>query len=71
MTPEFRDLSDVGDVMSLEDFVMNVKDGGFIDYDGSGRYVRDGKESNISIYPSDIRYDSVRDDFDSVAWYNK
>lgn len=71
MTPEFNDIPDYADVMSLEEFVECVKDGGFIDSDGNGSYVRDGKESDINIYPSDIQYDSVRDDFDSVAWYNK
>lgn len=71
MTPEFNDIPDYADVMSLKDFIENVECGGFIDYDGSGNYVRDGKESNITINPSDIRYGAIRDDFDSVAWYNK
>jgi hypothetical protein len=71
MIPEFNDIPDYADVMSLKDFIENVNFGGFIDDDGSGSYVRDGKESNISIYPSDIMHGCVRKDFDSVAWYNK
>lgn len=71
MTPEFNDVPEYADVMSLEDFIENVNCGGFIDSDGSGSYVRDGKESDISIYPSDIIHGSIRKDFDSVAWYNK
>jgi len=71
MTPEFDELSEYGDVMSLEHFFDCVKGGGFIDYDGFGRYVRDGKESNIDIYPSDIQHKSVRDDFDTIIWFNR
>lgn len=71
MTPEFEDLPDYGDVMSLNDFIESVKDGGFIDYDGSGTYVRDGKISNISIHPSDVDNNSVRKDFDTIIWFNK
>jgi len=71
MTPKFRDIPEYADVMTLEHFIGNVECGGFIDYDGTGRYVRDGKESDISIRPSDITHGSIRKDFDSVAWYNR
>ena len=71
MTPEFDELSDFGDLMSLEDWLECVRCGGFIDYDGHGRYVRDGKESNIEVYPSDVSHDSIRKDFDSVIWFNR
>ena len=72
ITPEFtRDCEKDDDVMSLKDFIEAVKDGCFIDYDGFGHYVRDGKMSNIDIYPSDIQYDSIRDDFDTIVWFNK
>lgn len=71
MIPEFEKLSDYGDVMSLESFIECVKSGGFIDYDGSGNYVREGKESDISIYPSDIKHGAVRKDFDTIIWFNR
>lgn len=71
MTPEFSDLPDFGDVMSLEHFIANVECGGFIDYDGYGSYVRDGKESNITIHPSDVKHGAVRKDFDTIIWYNR
>lgn len=48
-----------------------MKSGGFIDYDGSGNYARDGKMSNISIYPSDVNRKAIRRDFDTVVWFNK
>jgi hypothetical protein len=71
MTPEFDELPTYGHVMSLKEFIECVKDGCFIDYDGHGRYVRDGKESNIHIYPSDIKHKAVRKDFDTIIWFNK
>lgn len=71
MTPEFSELPTYGDVMSLKNFIGNVKCGGFIDYDGHGRYVRDGKESNITIHPSDVKHKAIRKDFDTIIWFNK
>ena len=58
-------------VMSLSNFINNVKGGGFIDYDGSGNYVKDGKITNITIYPSDVKHDSIRPGFDTIVWYNR
>lgn len=72
MTPVFEDdVPEYGDVMSLEHFIDNVESGGFIDYDGLGRYVKDGKESNIDIYPSDVKNKTIRKDFDTIVWYNR
>ena len=70
ITPEFSDLSDFDDVMSLESFIENVNDGGFTNYDGYGCYVKDGKRSDIEIFPSDVKYDSIRKDFDTIVWFN-
>lgn len=69
--PTFSEIPDYGDVMSLKEFIDCVESGGFIDYDGSGNYVRDGKMSNISIYPSDVENSSVRKDFDTIIWFNR
>ena len=60
-----------GDVMSLEDFIENVEYGGFIDYDGSGNYVKDGMETDIPIYPSDVEHKSIRKEFDTIIWFNR
>lgn len=68
---ELSDLPDYGDVMSLESFIGNVKSGGFIDYDGFGNYVINGKMSNIMILPSDIQHNSIRKDFDTIVWFNR
>jgi hypothetical protein len=59
------------DIMKLDDFRESVKSSFFTDYDGFGCYVRDGKKTNIKIYPSDFQYNSIRPDFDTIAWFNK
>lgn len=62
---------DNGDVMSLKEFISCCKSGGFIDYDGFGYYVKDGKEYNIEIYPSDVKHNTIRKDFDTIVWFNR
>jgi hypothetical protein len=71
MPYELSELPKYGDVMSLKEFIECVKEGGFIDYDGYGHYVKDGKETNIIIHPSDIGYKAVRKEFDTIVWYNR
>jgi RNA polymerase-binding transcription factor DksA len=63
--------SDLGDRMSLEEFLKCVACGGFIDYDGYGHYVRGDQESDIAIYPSDVVNNAVRPDFTEIIWYNR
>lgn len=70
-TPKFSELPSHGHIMSLDDFIDIVKSGGFIDYDGSGNYVKDGLESDITIYPSDVKNNAIRIDFDTIVWYNR
>jgi hypothetical protein len=71
MPYKLSEIPDFADIMTLKDFVNACKSGCFSDYDGSGNYILDGKETNITIYPSDIKYGTIRWEFDSVAWYNK
>lgn len=59
------------DVMSIKEFINAVKSGLFIDFDGYGRYVKDGKKTNIQILPSDIKYRAIRKEFDTIVWFNK
>lgn len=71
-TPKFlNDIPEYGDVMKLEYFIDCVKCGGFINSDGFGRYVKDGKESNIEIHPSDVSNNAIRTDFTEIVWFNK
>jgi hypothetical protein len=65
------DLPDYGQVMTLRQFIGSVKSGGFIDYDGSGNYVKDGKMTNIDIYPSDVKHNSIRKEFTKIIWFNR
>lgn len=70
--PEYDDIPDYGDQMSLSDFIECVESGGFIDYDGFGHYVKDGKEvCNIDLVPSDVKAGTIRKEFDSIVWFNR
>jgi hypothetical protein len=69
--PVFNVLSDYGDVMSIDEFIEEVNSGNFIDYDGFGLYVKDDKESDISIHPSDVKHGMVRKDFNKIIWFNR
>ena len=63
--------STYGDLMPIEDFIDCVNSGGFIDYDGSGNYATATQESDIAVYPSDIKKEMYRKDFSHIMWYNK
>lgn len=69
--PEFKELSKGADRMSLIDFIEDVKDGYLIDYDGFGHYVKDNKDSGITIIPSDVEKNSIRKDFTEIVWFNR
>jgi len=71
MPYELSELPDYGDVMTLNEFIKACNFGLFVDSDGSGCYSKDGQETNIPIYPSDIIHKAIRREFDSVIWYNK
>lgn len=62
---------DDGDVMSIKEFISCCKSGGFIDYDGYGKYVKDGRETDITILASDVKHNSVRKDFKEIIWFNR
>jgi hypothetical protein len=66
-----NEIVDDDDVMSLKEFIHAVKLGFFIDYDGYGRYVKDGKKTNIEILPSDVKYRAIRKEFNTIVWFNK
>jgi len=68
---ELEDLDDIGTLFTMEDFIDNCNCGGFIDYDGFGYYATENQQSNICIYPSDIKSGLYRKDFTHVKWYNR
>jgi hypothetical protein len=72
MPYEFIDSIDKeDDVMTIKEFINAVKSGLFVDTDGYGRYVKNYKKTNITILPSDIKYQAIRRDFDTIVWFNK
>lgn len=71
-TPNYiNTISEFGDVMTIKDFISNCEYGNFIDSDGYGVYIKDGKETDIEIYPSDVEYNVIRGDFTEMIWFNK
>jgi hypothetical protein len=71
MSYELSDIPKYGNVMSLNNFISSVKCGGYIDYDGSGNYIKDDKMTNITIYASDVNHNSIRKEFDKIIWFNR
>lgn len=71
MPYELSELPDYGSVMSLKEFLENVECGGFINYDGFGRYVVDNQQTNIEIFPSDVENKLIRNEFETIIWYNR
>lgn len=69
--PKFEDIPDNGQIMMLENFIKDCNDGFFINYDGFGQYIRNNKMSNIEIYPSDVKNNSIRKDFNTIIWFNR
>jgi hypothetical protein len=68
---KLSEIPNFGTVMTLDEFIGNVKCGGFINYDGFGRYIKDDMETNIEIYPSDVKNKSIRKEFDRIIWFNR
>lgn len=68
-----NELPDYGDLMSLEDFISCCNSGGFIDYDGFGRYANSTHETNITISPSKVKRGMILKDprLTHVVWYNR
>jgi hypothetical protein len=60
-----QELPDYVDLMTTEDWLSAVDDGCFCDFDGSGYWVKDGKECRDEVF-STPQLDATH-----VAWYNK
>lgn len=69
---QFGELSDYGDLMTIAEFMQAVETGCLIDYDGSGNLVKDGEESNQTIYPSNAKATLYENQWAThVVWFNK
>jgi len=64
-----NDIKKGSDVMKLTEFVEYINCNALQDYDGFGFYVKNGKETNIIIHPSDIKHGATRKEFDTVSWF--
>ena len=53
------------DVFTVKDWESAVDEGDFVNYDGSGYWVKDGKESRDEVFSTPSL------DATHVAWYNK
>lgn len=72
VTPNMEPLDNIGDHITLKEFISACKCGGFINYDGFGYYATETEQSDIEIYPSDItKNKNYRKDFTHVKWYNR
>jgi hypothetical protein len=67
------EIPEYGDLMTLEVFINCCNSGGFIDYDGGGKYANSTHMSNISVSPSMITSGYVMKDprLTHVIWFNR
>ena len=64
-----KECPEYGDLMLVEDFQKHCKAGSFIDYDGYGCPVREGKMMSLYIYPSDLI--TIPEDATHIIWFNR
>lgn len=61
---------DEDDVYTVEEFRRHCEQGSFVDYDGFGHPVKNGKaDPNIGIQPS--RLETIPADATHIVWYNR
>ncbi len=64
-------IPDYGDLITIEEFIATVEVGGFIDYDGFGKYATETQMSNKEIILSDVKRDKIDKSFSHVVWFNR
>ena len=64
------DLSN-GDLMTMEQWIGCVETGGFIDYDGFGRYSNGIVSYDEEVRPSMVERDMIDKTFSHVLWFNR
>jgi len=58
-------------LFTIKEFKAYCDSGGFVNYDGTGRYAFEKIESNVYATPSEIKAGKIRPYFTHVMWYNK
>lgn len=71
MTPKYdQKLPDYGELLTVLEFRESCEHGYFIDYDGSGHPVKDGKMARkVTILPSKL--DEIPKDATHIMWFNR
>lgn len=64
-----HDLTSYGDLMTVQEWLECCESGGFIDYDGHGAPVKDGKRSDMRVWPS-LKH-LLPKDATHIEWYNR
>ena len=67
----WRPIPEYGDLMTIEEFTQDCKDGNFTNYDGVGHYSLKDKVSNIGVSCLFVRLGIIDDRFTHVMWFNK
>jgi hypothetical protein len=62
-----------GNLYTLEEFMENCRNGGFIDYDGFGNFATAKEMYNKEVYPSDVLKKNFKPqpEFTHVMWFNR
>lgn len=60
-----------GDLLDKNEFISYVRCGGFIDYDGFGRYSDGVYEYDEIVKPSKVLKDGWNKKYTHVVWYNR
>ena len=63
--------TNTGDLMTLDEFIGECKNGNLIDYDGFGYYSDGVKESKDPVYPSEVLTGEIQYKWAYVNWYNR
>jgi len=69
-----KDIAHGSDVMTLREFFEYIQIGGFIDYDGFGKWATQTKlDPHILVYPSGVRNGTIVPPkwATHVVWYNR
>jgi hypothetical protein len=62
----------IGNIMRLGDWIDDVNEGMFTDYDGFGEYAtEDGIIKNSFVKPSDVKHNHVQTQYEFIVWYNR
>lgn len=67
----FTAIAEDDEVMTMKEFIDDIKSHNLIDYDGHGYFAKEDNVSNIKVIPSDYLFKGFPDWATHVVWYNK